>query len=106
MRRRRSGPEWQRLIAEQEAGELSIDAFCAERGVTTSSFHAWRRRLRRAAGSGTGGFVELRARADGLPDGTVVSGEVLEVRFGPATLLAPLSSLPAVVAALSREMQP
>ena len=104
-RRRRSRPEWQKLIAEQEAGDLSVDAFCAGRGVTTSSFRAWRCRLRRASGSGAAGFVELRARADGASKGTEVSGEVLEVRLGPATLLAPLASLPAVVATLSREMQ-
>ena len=103
-RRRRSGPQWQRLIAQQEAGDLSVDAFCHEHGLTVSSFQAWRRRLRRAAGSEAGGFVELRARADELPDGTAGSGDLLEIRLGPATLLAPLSSLADVVAALSQEM--
>jgi transposase-like protein len=104
-RRRRSGPEWRRLIAQQEAGDVSVGAFCDEHGLTVSSFHAWRRRFRRAAGIGGDGFVEVRARADGSSDGLESSGGLFEVRMGPATLLAPLTSLPDVIAALSREMQ-
>ena len=104
-RRRRSGPEWRDLIAQQESGEMTVEAFCDEHGLRLSSFLAWRRRFRRAAGSGTGGLVEVRARADGSSDVPQGSEGVLEVRFGSATLLAPLTSLGDVVAALSREMQ-
>ncbi len=104
-RRRRTGPQWQKLISEQEAGDLSVDAFCDEHEVSPSSFNAWRRRLRRAAERGTGDFVELRARADRLAKGVGGAGDILEVRLGSATLLAPLSSLPVVVSALCRELQ-
>jgi len=102
--RRRSGPQWQALVAEQESGDLSVKGFCEARGLAVSSFHAWRRRFKqRAAQSEASGFVELRAGQGESCDGSEDHDGRLEVRLGPATLLAPLSFLPQVVAALMRE---
>jgi hypothetical protein len=45
---RRSHEEWERLMAEYEAGEVSQRVFCAQRGLPYSSFGYWRKRLRGA----------------------------------------------------------
>ena len=43
---------WQEAIERQQASGQSIVGFCTEEGVSTASFHAWKRRFRRlAAGS-------------------------------------------------------
>jgi len=59
---RRSAEQWAALIAAQAASGVSIAAFCRERGLAVSTFHAWRRRLgeERAAYSTERGFVRLR----------------------------------------------
>lgn len=59
---RRSAEQWASLIAAQADSGLSIEAFCRERGLGVSSFHAWRRRLsdERAESAATRGFVRLR----------------------------------------------
>jgi len=44
----RNRQEWERLMAEYEAGELSQRAFCAQHGLAYSSFGYWRKRLRGA----------------------------------------------------------
>jgi hypothetical protein len=38
---------WQKAIERQQASGQSIVGFCAEEGVSTASFHAWKRRCRR-----------------------------------------------------------
>jgi hypothetical protein len=45
---RRSHEEWERLMAEYEAGEVSQRVFCARRGLPYSSFCYWRKQLRGA----------------------------------------------------------
>ena len=45
---RRSREEWERLMAEYEAGDVSQRVFCAERDLAYSSFGYWRKRLRGA----------------------------------------------------------
>lgn len=45
---RRSREEWERLMGEYEAGEVSQRVFCAQRGLAYSSFGYWRKRLRGA----------------------------------------------------------
>ena len=42
---RRSRDEWQRLINEQVASVQTQATFCAQRGISVSSFSYWRRRL-------------------------------------------------------------
>lgn len=39
---------WNKLIAEQEASDVTIQAFCKQRGIGVHSFYSWRRRLRKA----------------------------------------------------------
>ena len=36
---------WGKLIAEQEASDQTIRAFCKERGISDHSFYFWRKRL-------------------------------------------------------------
>jgi transposase-like protein len=36
---------WERRIARQRRSRLSVNAFCAQEGVSPQSFYAWRRRL-------------------------------------------------------------
>jgi hypothetical protein len=43
---------WQAAIERQQASGQSIVGFCAEEGVSTASFHAWKRRLRRSQRGG------------------------------------------------------
>ena len=45
---RRSREEWERLMGEYEAGEVSQRVSCAPRGLAYSSFGYWRKRLRGA----------------------------------------------------------
>jgi hypothetical protein len=45
---RRSREEWERLMAEYDAGEVSQRVFCAQRGLAYSSFGYWRKQLRGA----------------------------------------------------------
>jgi len=48
---------WRGLVAEQgESGE-TVEAFCRERGLTTSQFYTWRKRLR---GSIADRFLEVQ----------------------------------------------
>ena len=64
----------------------------------------WRRRFKQRAVQGeVAGFVELRAGDGELCDGSEGHDGRLEVHLGSATLLAPLSSLRQVVAALMSE---
>ena len=42
-------PKWRGLISEQSGSGQTIVAFCRERGLTTSQFYTWRKRLRRSA---------------------------------------------------------
>ncbi len=57
---RRSRDEWQRHIAEQGRGELSIEAYCEEQQLGVSSFHNWRRRFNGSGlKSNQKGFIEL-----------------------------------------------
>ena len=50
---RRSRAEWQNLINEQAAGQLSQVAFCQTKGLSLTSFQYWKRRLVRPEPEGT-----------------------------------------------------
>ena len=41
--------KWSGLISEQSGSGETVEAFCRERGLTTSQFYTWRKRLRRSA---------------------------------------------------------
>jgi hypothetical protein len=49
--------KWHGLISEQHDSGQSVRAFCQGRGLTTSQFFAWKKRLRE---SGAEQFVEVR----------------------------------------------
>jgi hypothetical protein len=40
---------WSGLISEHGGSGETVEAFCCERGLTTSQFYTWRKRLRRSA---------------------------------------------------------
>ena len=46
---RRDRLEWQQLMAQYEAGELSQRHFCEQHGLAYSTFGYWRKQLRRSA---------------------------------------------------------
>lgn len=93
--------KWRGLISEQGGSGQTIAAFCQERGLTTSQFYTWRKRLR---GSAAEQFLEVQvvkapARANPVKRGAI------EVRLaeGRCVLVEPgfdPDHLRAVVAAL------
>lgn len=92
---------WKRLIAEQgESGE-SVEAFCRERGLTTSQFYTWRKRLR---GSVAARFLEVElAKPVVRPAPSQRSAIAVRVGAGCCVLVEPgfdADHLRAVVAAL------
>jgi hypothetical protein len=44
-RKRRGKSFWIKAVSDFEQSPLSMQDFCAERGLAVSTFHAWRRRL-------------------------------------------------------------
>jgi transposase-like protein len=100
----KSNPEvqsrWIRLIAEQgESGE-TVGAFCQERGLTTSQFYTWRKRLR---GSIAERFLEVQVAQAAQPAPS--KRGAIEIRLGEVryVLVEPgfdADHLRAVVAAL------
>ena len=49
--------KWISLISEQSESGQTVEAFCRERGLTTSMFYTWRKRLR---GSAAERFLEVQ----------------------------------------------
>ena len=76
---------WAKTIAEQEAGGLSVPAFCRERDVCAGSFYHWRRRLRTNAGPVRFALIETKTAPDSAAPLELVftSGERLRI-FGGA----------------------
>jgi len=46
------------LLKEYEQGNLTIPAFCTEKGIRKSTFHYWRRKLL-ASRPGSAGFIPI-----------------------------------------------
>jgi len=89
VRTRRSAREWQRLICEQADSGMGQGEFCRQRGLATSSFRNWKRRLEASASPTEdtigSAFVELTAREPDTGSDVEVelelgSGVVLRVR--------------------------
>jgi len=57
--RRRSAAEWHGIIERYRQSGLGINEFCAQEGVTVSTFELWYRRHRRTEHR-TGQFVEVK----------------------------------------------
>lgn len=67
--------KWRKLIAEQSRSGQSVVGFCRQRGIGTTHFFAWRRKLSEAE---AGRFVEVRVEADG---GAAGQSRALEVKL-------------------------
>lgn len=48
-RRKKALAKWRRLVSEQTRSGQSVAEFCRERGLHTSYFFAWKKRLRESA---------------------------------------------------------
>ena len=67
---------WQERLANREASSLSIDEFCADEGVSRTTFYRWVQRLK-----------------DGIPDAvkeeeTLTLAEIAEPKFLPVSVTA------------------
>lgn len=93
--------KWIGLISEQSASGETVEAFCRARGLTTSQFYTWRKRLR---GSAAERFLEVQI-AKPAARTTPSKGNAIEIRLaeGRCVLVEPgfdPDHLRAVVAAL------
>jgi transposase-like protein len=92
---------WIRLIAEQgESGE-TVGAFCRERGLATSQFYTWRKRL---GGPVAGRFLEVQVAKPAARPAPAQRGAIaIRLGEGRCVLVEPgfdADHLRAVVAAL------
>ena len=61
--------KWSGLISEQGGSGQTVEAFCRERGLTTSQFYTWRKRLR---GSAAEPFLEVQVvKTSARPDSPI-----------------------------------
>ena len=93
--------KWSGLISEQSESGETVEAFCRERGLTTSQFYTWRKRLR---GSAAERFLEVQLAKPAARPMPAKRGSV-EIRLaeGHCVLVEPgfdAEHLRAVVAAL------
>ena len=92
---------WIRLITEQSESGKTVGAFCRERGLATSQFYTWRKRLR---GSVAGRFLEVQiAKPAARPAPTKQGAIEIRLGAGRSVLVEPgfdADHLRAVVAAL------
>src|SRR5262249_1694449 len=92
--------QWRRWIGEWQASGLSVQAFCQRRGLTLSSFYAWRRMLQRRDAEKSA-FVPVQVVADAVPTQSsaleVVLPDGRTVRVGPGFDAAPRRQLLAVL---------
>ena len=93
--------KWSDLISEQSRSGQTVEAFCRERGLTTSQFYTWRKRLR---GSAAQQFLEVQvARATARPSPVNRGGIEIRLAEGHCVLVEAgfdPDHLRAVVAAL------
>ena len=92
---------WSGVIAEQGQSGETVESFCRERGIPTSQFYTWRKRLRGSIGER---FLEVRVAKPVAPPAPSKRGAI-EVRLGEGrcVLVEPgfdQDHLRAVVAAL------
>jgi hypothetical protein len=94
--------EWRRRIDEWRASGLSVRAFCAQHGLATARFYAWRRVLERRAAEQPA-FVSVQVMADATPaQGSALEVVLLDgrtVRVAPGFDAAALRRLLAVLEA-------
>ena len=66
MRDEQKERQWRRWIAQWRTSGLSVRDFCAQHGLTTPSFYAWRRTLQQRAAD-TPAVVAVQVVADAPP---------------------------------------
>jgi len=82
-RRRRSGAEAERLVAEYEASGLTRQAFCAGHGLSVAALDKYRRRHGRASTRGAGRMVPVEVvTGPASPTSGMGSGLWLELPKG------------------------
>ena len=100
-RQRLGEARWRELIAEQAGSGLSAAAFCRERGLSSSTFYYWRRRIREERGTAPDaseprGFVRVES--------TVSSSKAVEAELPCGTKVrVPGAQLAELVHALRQE---
>ncbi len=92
---------WIGLVSAQSQSSETVEAFCRERGLTTSQFYTWRKRLR---GSAAEQFLEVQVAKPATRPTPSTRGAI-EIRLaeGRCVLVEPgfdAEHLRAVVAAL------
>ncbi len=96
---------WSGLIAEQSGSGETVEAFCRERGLTTSQFYTWRKRLRASA---TERFLEVQvAKPPVRPMPAKRGGVEIRLAEGHCVLVEPgfdPDHLRAVVKALEAQL--
>jgi len=94
---------WERRITRQRRSRLSITEFCSQEGVSSASFYAWRRRLRRGelAGPPSRLFVPVE-----LPTPAITAGGVRIELPGGAVLSLPADAPIELVTAAIRAAMP
>jgi hypothetical protein len=99
--KREVASKWSGLISEQSQSGQTVQAFCRERGLTTSQFYTWRKRLR---GSAAQQFLEVQVvKAAARPFPVNRAGIEIRLAEGRCVLVEPgfdPNHLRAVVAAL------
>jgi hypothetical protein len=99
--KREVASKWSGLISEQSQSGQTVEAFCRERGLTTSQFYTWRKRLR---GSAAQQFLEVQVvKAAARPFPVNRAGIEIRLAEGRCVLVEPgfdPNHLRAVVAAL------
>jgi hypothetical protein len=96
----RKAQQWQLWINEWQRSSLSVQTFCAQRGLARPSFYAWRRTLEQRAATKTA-FVPVQVVADAVPAQSsaleVVLADGRTVRIAPGFDVATLQQLLAVL---------
>jgi hypothetical protein len=94
---------WERRIKRQRRSRLSITEFCSLEGVSSASFYAWRRRLRRGESAGPRSrlFVPVE-----LPMPAIAAGGVRIELPGGAVLSLPADAPVELVTAAIRAAMP
>lgn len=93
--------KWRGLVAEQKSSGQNIAVFCRDRGLTTSQFFAWKKRLREAVPEQ---FVEVQVQRSPAQPSKVNHGAIeIHLAEGRRIRVEPgfdVEHLRAVVAAL------
>lgn len=94
--RQRRRTDWGELVSEQARSGQGVTAFCRERGIRTSSFYGWKRRLgvvdesRVVVPTERSSSVGQKATAEPTARFLEVKLAATEDPIGPSLMLAPM----------------